>query len=64
MLLYDKLPDAMQVAGYQLTGAGLGLDPEFYRDAVRHARFIRDRLTMLDVAGDSGQLEAFAASCG
>jgi glycerol-1-phosphate dehydrogenase [NAD(P)+] len=53
----------MQAAGCKLTGAELGLAPEFYRDAVRYARFIRDRPTMLDVAGDSGQLEAFAASC-
>ena len=64
MLPYQKLHDCMQAAGCQLTGASLGLDPEFYRDAVRYARFIRDRLTMLDVAGDSGQLEAFVASCG
>jgi glycerol-1-phosphate dehydrogenase [NAD(P)+] len=60
MLPYQKLHDSMQAAGCQLTGAGLGLGPEFYRDAVRYSRFIRDRLTMLDVAGDSGQLEAFA----
>lgn len=64
MLPYQTLHDSMQAAGCQLTGADLGLDPEFYRDAVRYSRFIRDRRTMLDVAGDSGQLEAFAATCG
>jgi glycerol-1-phosphate dehydrogenase [NAD(P)+] len=53
----------MQTAGCQLTGRDLGLKPEFYRDAVRYSRFIRDRWTMLDVAGDSGKLEKFAASC-
>lgn len=63
MLPYQKLHDSMQAAGCQLTGADLGLDPEFYRDAVRYSRFIRDRFTLLDVAGDSGQLEAFVATC-
>ncbi len=29
----------------------------FYRDAVRHAREIRDRYTFLDLAADSGMLE-------
>lgn len=57
------LRDAMRAAGCQLTGTDLGLDPEFYRDAVRYARFIRDRYTTLDLAGDSGRLEAFVASC-
>jgi glycerol-1-phosphate dehydrogenase [NAD(P)+] len=59
----DQIRAAMQTAGCQLTGRDLGLKPEFYRDAVRYSRFIRDRWTMLDVAGDSGKLEKFAASC-
>jgi glycerol-1-phosphate dehydrogenase [NAD(P)+] len=63
MLPWQKLHDAMQIAGCVLTGAALGLSPEFYRDAVRDARFIRDRFSMLDVAGDSGQLEDFAETC-
>lgn len=63
MLPYQRLHDAMKEAGCQLTGTDLGLDPEFYRNAVRYSRFIRDRFSMLDVAGDSGQLEAFAATC-
>jgi glycerol-1-phosphate dehydrogenase [NAD(P)+] len=63
MLPYQKLYEAMKIAGCQLSGAALGLQPEFYRDAVRYARFIRDRFSMLDVAGDSGQLEAFVETC-
>jgi glycerol-1-phosphate dehydrogenase [NAD(P)+] len=59
----EQIRDAMRTAGCQLTGRELGLKPEFYRDAVRCSRFIRDRWTMLDVAGDSGQLERFAARC-
>ena len=64
MLPYEKLHDAMKTAGCQLTGSDLGLDPAFYRDAVRYSRFIRDRFSMLDVADDSGQLEEFAKTCG
>jgi glycerol-1-phosphate dehydrogenase [NAD(P)+] len=63
MLPYQKLHDAMQIAGCPVTGAALGLQPEFYRDAIRYARFIRDRFSMLDVAADSGQLEIFAQTC-
>jgi glycerol-1-phosphate dehydrogenase [NAD(P)+] len=63
MLPYERLYDAMKAAGCQLTGSDLGLEPDFYRDAVRYSRFIRDRFSMLDVAGDSGQLEEFAKQC-
>ena len=63
MLPYQKLRNAMQIAGCPQTGAALSLPPEFYRDAVRYARFIRDRFSMLDVADDSGQLAAFAETC-
>lgn len=64
MLPYQALHDAMRRAGCQLTGVDLGLDAEFYRDAVRYSRFIRDRFSFLDVAGDGGQLDAFVVTCG
>jgi glycerol-1-phosphate dehydrogenase [NAD(P)+] len=63
MLPYERIYAAMKAAGCQLTGSDLGLEPDFYRDAVRYSRFIRDRFSMLDVAGDSGQLEEFAKQC-
>ena len=56
---YGELHAAMRRAGCQLTAAELGLQPHFYQDVVRYARFLRDRFTMLDVAGDSGMLDAF-----
>lgn len=59
----EQIREAMRTAGCQLTAADLGLERAFYRDAIRYSRFIRDRFTMLDVAGDSGQLEEFAAGC-
>ena len=57
---HDELRAAMAAAGCQLTGADLGLSPEFTQRCVRDARFVRDRFTMLDLAGDSGRLEPFA----
>ncbi len=36
------------------TFSDLALPANFYRDAVIHAREIRDRFTFLDLAADSG----------
>ena len=44
-------------AGAPRRPADLHWPRAFYRDAVRHAREIRDRYTFLDVAADSGMLE-------
>ena len=63
MLPSQTLHDAMQKAGCQLTGTDLGLQPAFYQEAVRYSRFIRDRFSFLDVAGDTGALDSFAATC-
>lgn len=64
MLPHDRLYGAMKAAGCQLTGADLGLDPALYRRCVTDARFIRDRFTFLDIAGDSGMLEDFVHGIG
>ncbi|MGF1475730.1 MAG: iron-containing alcohol dehydrogenase [Geminicoccaceae bacterium] len=45
------------------TGEELGLSREFWQDAVRYARFTRDRFSMLDIAGDAGELDTFADTC-
>jgi glycerol-1-phosphate dehydrogenase [NAD(P)+] len=58
-LPYDRLYHAMKAAGCRLLGTDLGLKSEFYRHAVRYARFIRDRYSMLDLADDSGRLTQF-----
>ena len=50
------LDDAMRRAGGPTSAADLGLDAARYRDAVRHARFLRDRYTFLDAADDAGRL--------
>jgi len=60
MMPYDTLNVAMQKAGCQRTAADLGLDAEFYREAVTGARYIRDRFSMLDIVDDSVGLQKFA----
>ena len=62
MMPYDTLNEAMQKAGCQRTAGDLGLDAEFYREAVTGARYIRDRFSMLDIVDDSIGLQKFAES--
>ncbi|MDH3792881.1 MAG: sn-glycerol-1-phosphate dehydrogenase, partial [Rhodospirillales bacterium] len=47
----------LRKAGAPTTPEALGWPAAFYREAVRHAREIRDRYTFLDLAGDSGLLD-------
>jgi glycerol-1-phosphate dehydrogenase [NAD(P)+] len=57
MLPTARLRQALEAAGAPTTGMELGLRSDFYREAVRHAREIRDRYSILDLAGDAGLLE-------
>jgi glycerol-1-phosphate dehydrogenase [NAD(P)+] len=52
-----ELETVLRKAGAPTTPEALGWPVAFYRDAVRHAREIRDRYTFLDLAGDSGLLD-------
>jgi glycerol-1-phosphate dehydrogenase [NAD(P)+] len=61
MLPTGRLREALAAAGAPTTGVELGLRSDFYREAVRHAREIRDRYSILDLAGDAGLLEEFVA---
>ena len=56
----DGLARAMKAAGAKTAAAELGFGREIYREAMTRARFIRDRLTFLDVADDAGMLAEFA----
>lgn len=56
-----SLHDTVKKIAGPTTAADLGLPSETYRDAVLHAREIRNRYTFLDLAADSGALESFAA---
>jgi glycerol-1-phosphate dehydrogenase [NAD(P)+] len=64
MLPTARLREALDAAGAPLTGQDLGLPSGFYREAVRHAREIRDRYSILDLAGDAGLLEDLVAEEG
>ena len=64
MLPSERLRQAMEKIGAPKTATELGLSQDFYREVVIHSREIRDRYTMLDVAAESGILEAFAGEHG
>jgi len=50
------LKAALSRAGAPTSYADLGLDKDFFAEAILHAREIRGRYTFLDLAADSGQL--------
>ncbi|HET9750925.1 MAG TPA: iron-containing alcohol dehydrogenase [Casimicrobiaceae bacterium] len=52
----ERLADVLRRAGAPTGAADIGIDAATWRDAVRHARFLRDRYTFLDLADDSGSL--------
>jgi glycerol-1-phosphate dehydrogenase [NAD(P)+] len=52
----DRLAAVMRRAGGPVTAADLGIDARTWADAVRHARFLRERFTFLDLADEAGAL--------
>lgn len=56
----EAMRTALAASGGPTTAAELRLDVGFYREAVRHAREIRRRYSMLDLAADAGLLDRFA----
>lgn len=54
-----RLQSALTKAGVAAKPQDLGIDPAFYREAILHARELRDRFTMLDLAADAGVLGPF-----
>jgi glycerol-1-phosphate dehydrogenase [NAD(P)+] len=57
MLPTATLEAALSAAGAPQTAEDLGLDPTSYRRAVRLARAVRNRFTILDLAADAGVLD-------
>ena len=49
-------------AGAPTTAAELGLDLDFYRQAVRHGHEMRDRFSFVDIAANADVLEPFVAA--
>jgi glycerol-1-phosphate dehydrogenase [NAD(P)+] len=60
MIPSATLADVMTRAGCPQTAEAIGVTSEFYRRAVRDARFLRDRYTFLDLAADSARLGALS----
>ena len=58
MLPVQTMHAALAAAGGATTAVELGLDPDLYREAVLHAREMRNRYSALDLLGDSGELAA------
>jgi glycerol-1-phosphate dehydrogenase [NAD(P)+] len=52
----ERLASIMRRAGGPVCAADLGIDAGTWNAAVRHARYLRDRFTFLDLAGDAGLL--------
>ncbi|MEO1292695.1 MAG: iron-containing alcohol dehydrogenase [Pseudomonadota bacterium] len=50
----------LEAAGGPKTAEELGLPVDFYREAVRHNHEMRNRFSFVDIAADSGILDAFA----
>ena len=57
----SELEGALKAAGAPMDCEAIGVPRAFYRRAVEQAREIRDRYTVLDLAGDAGRLAPFAA---
>lgn len=56
-LPHEDMRALLVAAGGATTARELGLDPVFYREAVRHAREMRNRYSMLDLADDAGLMD-------
>jgi glycerol-1-phosphate dehydrogenase [NAD(P)+] len=54
MIPAERIRAVLQRAGCPVTPQEIGLTPAFYASAVSNARYLRDRYTFLDLAGDSG----------
>ena len=59
MLPYNKLWDSLGNCGSLRLPKEGNIDINLYKDAIKYGRFIRDRYTILDFAGDSNMLEEF-----
>ncbi|MGH6947301.1 MAG: sn-glycerol-1-phosphate dehydrogenase [Kiloniellales bacterium] len=57
-----RLRAVLEAAGAPTQPEQIGVPPAVYRQAVLHAREIRDRYTFLDLAGDAGLLESLAVA--
>ncbi|MGH1481951.1 MAG: iron-containing alcohol dehydrogenase [Geminicoccales bacterium] len=64
MLRADDIEQSLRRVSAPISAEDLGVSVPFWQDAIRYARFTRDRFSILDLAGDAGELDDFARSCG
>jgi glycerol-1-phosphate dehydrogenase [NAD(P)+] len=57
----QQLREVLERAGAAISPEALGWPREFYQEALRHAREIRNRYTFLDLAADGGVLDRLGA---
>lgn len=57
----DTLQSKLATSSAPTTAKELGLDVDFYREAVCHAHEMRNRFSFTDIADHTGQLQAIAA---
>lgn len=58
----ERLQTAFDRIGVAADPRDLGIDPVGYEEAILHARELRNRFTMLDLAASAGMLDSFVAS--
>lgn len=64
MIPVAEMEKLLSDAGAPTTAADLGLDLDFYRQAVRHGHEMRDRFSFVDIAANTGLLEDFVSAQG
>lgn len=62
MVPVAEMQRLLQTVGAPTSARDLGLPVELYRDAVIHAREMRNRYSFLDLAADADMLESFASA--
>ncbi len=62
MIPVAEMEQLLKDAGAPTTAADLGLDLDFYLEAVRHGHEMRDRFSFVDIAANSGQLDDLIAT--
>ncbi|WP_434355464.1 iron-containing alcohol dehydrogenase [Parasalinivibrio latis] len=63
MLDAGELETQMRRSETPCLASEIGIAPDFYVEAVKYSRFIRDRFTVLDIAGDARLLDDYAEHC-
>jgi hypothetical protein len=63
MLPSEQIEDSLRRVAAPTSAMELGVPVPFWQDAIRYARFTRDRFSVLDIADDAGVLAAFVLGC-